>query len=643
MHHVLKASPNLNLKIGIRICRRTKTILTTYEPSNKTKIPKEVDNFNKSIQKHGKKSREVKSSVPSKTPHLHTNLNLNPTKHRKNRYENSSSYRAFVRWEVLRQNSKPNDAIHSFNFLRGQINLAIKDNIENNAYLIDLLIADALEYYDITNAVDLFIWFYANSKQTPPSTQLADKIMGGLAFSNPMHDEKLLTKFLQLMEFMLKKIPSYELSEYHATQICAKAMSVVNNPLLIKKVLDHVYEIPYTNSNTLRNAQVLAAYRLINEDYKKANPSGVFYQWTAIKNHYTSLDKHDSRILYRVIKLFTNQKSYRFRCKEILTKLEPDFYVNNPLLLPCFVIFSVKTNDFKLATKIMSDITSYATTTTKTTNLNSKFMLSTLLRLHLNFKDSSGVQNVLNTIQKNTTGLSPADYQAIVSHLMTTGKEPDLDKAITITTTIKGISALPSAVAIINHVASAHFMQNHSTKAYSTLETILRFADNIDKKHRNKLWDILASIFVNSLTSYGKFGKNQKEGIILQEAKQKAKKNTEFLRFLYLNSLTKMEHESTADPFNMTSPKDIILKLTKSNKLVILRTIAKEARFANRIDLLRWCISEMIKCGMPMKEIELDWNTMEKHQVRRYAFTNIKCLSKNVDNHGIKNFKNVIN
>ncbi|SCU95924.1 LAFA_0G03202g1_1 [Lachancea sp. 'fantastica'] len=598
--------------------------------------------LHKSIKDYWKASRANKqiNTVCEASNPINAIIHQSFPENRKANYNNSKIYRSFARWEVLRRINDTSNAAYFYSYLKGDDIRTDYKHSKDSEIMFSNLINDGLERYDMADTVDLLIWYGTNVKQ--PSIDMIDKALTSLAFSDPQNDEILLVKVLQLMDYLQAKTPRYNLSENHAIQIAAKAMSTANEPLLSKKVLEHVYNFPYNKSNAARNAQVMAAYKLIKEDYKKFNPAGVFYLWTTIREHYTSIEKHDSRILYRIIKLFTNQKAYRFRCKEIITKLNPHYYVNNPLLLQSIINFSAKTKDFTMAKKIMSDITSFATDTTKTTNLESRFMLSALLRLHLTFNDSKGVETVLTTIKGKTKGLLPADYQAIVSHLLRTGDSIDLIKAIKMTKSIKGIDALPSAAAIVNHITGPHYMNKKDSRGYPILKNILHYANKIDRTHSNKFWEILASIFVKTMASYKICSRQPKGDKNLQHKKIHSTETAELLKHIYTKSLRKKPNESTTDPFNTTNPESIVLKLTKTNKLVILRTIAKEARFANNIQLVRWTISEMINCGMPLKEVELDWNTMEKHQIRRYTYKDTKNLSQNIKHHGLKNFKRVI-
>ncbi|SCU99424.1 LAME_0G03114g1_1 [Lachancea meyersii CBS 8951] len=605
----------------------------------------DLDKLNKAIEEFWKTSKRnsVKTPINESTTGQELKKILDTTAAKKRYYKNSKTYRTFVRWEIIRNIDNTTHTTKLFNSYKTDNAIVAQNESPNKDNLLGLLITDCLKTCDIDNAVDLYIWFYKNFANSGPSSHLADQILNAMAFSNPQNDDRMLIKFLQLMEFQKLENSTFEIKETQAIQLCGKAMSVVNEPLLTKKVLDYVYEVPYTESNAMRNAQVIAAYRIINEDYKKSNAAGVFYQWTTIKDHYTSSEKHDSRILYRIIKLFTKQTSYHFRCREIIAKLEPKFYVNDALLLPSIISFYTKTNDFKMASTIMSNISTHANEETRSTNLVSKFMLSTLLRMHLNFKDSKGVQNVLTQINRTTSGLSPADYQAIVLHLIKKNDEKNLLKAIKMTQGMKGKSALPSVATIIHHVATNGNKNELKSKAQVIIKNLLIYANALDKSHQNKLWDIVASVFVKSLTIYEHYSKKPNNMEDYRIAQQKAGTTTEFLRYLFIKSSTRKADQSSTDPFNMPNPNEIILKLNKFNKLVILRTIAKEARFAQRIDLFRWSVSEMIKCGMPMKEIELEWNTMEKHQVRRFAFTDKKTVTQNVSKHGLSSFKNVIN
>ncbi|SCV03263.1 LANO_0G03092g1_1 [Lachancea nothofagi CBS 11611] len=558
-------------------------------------------------------------------------------------FKTSRTYRSFLRWELLRNITNSTKLPALLALLKKSDDLLFDlYHTDDKPYLIDSLITNCLKYNDIANAVNLYIWYYTNIASTVPDLNIAASMINAIAFSSPYTDRVSLQSFLLIMNFLSQRKVNFRLTEQNATQICGKAMSQLNSTLN-KDVLNIVLDVPFDEDNTVRNLQIRTSYSLIKEDFKRNNPAGVLYQWKSVQNHYKSMTNHDSRILYQVIKLFTKQRSYRIHCRQIIKKLEPEYYVNNALLLPSLINFATKTNNLPLASKIMSDITKYSNAKTQSCNLTSRLTLSTLLRLHLHFKDSSGVERILKQIRSTNSDISGSDYQAIVLHLLKTDTDEDLLKAVALAKSVKGKQCFPSIATIVNKLAGTYKQAKNpnSIRDRSIIQNLLNTADVIDPRHMDKLWDIVASVYTKTLTTYRKKTITQ----MLQKGNKVAHKtesSADLLKYLFIKSCNRPACESTADPFNTPNTNDINLKLTKNNKLVILRTIAKEARFVNKLHLLRWCVTEMIKAGMPLYEVELEWNVMEKHQMRRCSFTDRHSITHNLKEHGIKNFKSVI-
>ncbi|SCU96876.1 LADA_0H03224g1_1 [Lachancea dasiensis] len=556
-------------------------------------------------------------------------------------YKTSIKFRTWLRWKIARQNSTVENTLPILSLL------GLHDSdvmIETQEDIVLQLIRNSLTFGDIANAVDLYIWYYKHIKKNCLDTNIPLQIIECVGSSNTSSDKLILSKILQLMEFLRHNKQSIKLKDHHILDLCTKIISNANKPSVRKSILNEISESTLLQTNSTRNAQILAFYSQIEQDCKKNNPAGVLQHWAAIKLTYTSLDKHDHKILYRIIKLFTNQKAYRHHCRVLISSLDPVFYVNNSLLLPSIINFSSKTNDFKMATKIMTDITKYANRETVATTLASRKMLSTLLRLHLTFRDANGVQKVLNLIEEKPDGMSAADYQAIILNMLKTNSNRELKKAILLTKTIPGTKALPSLATIITKAS-----QRLSTTSLPgekvnriIIQNLLRVAHNLDPNHTNNIWDIVASLYVSSTTSYGKITKKNKNTDEYLLHKKNSADNAAFLKCLFLRSSQKPSALSTTDPFNQPNPSLTIIKLNKNNRLVILRTIAKEARFGKRVDILTWCVNEMAKNGMSLKEIELDWSIMEKHQVRRLSVNNRHTLTSNLKDHGVKSFKKVL-
>ncbi|CUS25102.1 LAQU0S27e00144g1_1 [Lachancea quebecensis] len=551
-------------------------------------------------------------------------------------YNTCPMYRCFLRWELIRSNSSLQRKFMEIGIPQKTV---LSTTVKRISDIFPHLIQNCIAYQDIPNAVDLFIWHYSKNPDRLLDENMIHEITNSIAYSNPLKPEHLFSKFVQFMNFVTERIKTYEITEQHALQICANALSLENDALLLKKVLGYVLNMPCKNSNTVRSTQVKALYSLISLDCRRNNPAGVLLHWTKVRELYATISNHDTRILYKIIKLFTKQKAYRSKCADLVSAIEPEHFVNNSLLLPSIINFASATHNFPLATKIMTDITMYSNIDTQNKILKSRLFLSTLLRLHLTFQDSIGVERVLKEIRKEHGILTSADYQVIITHLLKSKKTDDLMRALTLSQKIEGFKALPSIITIINYLTLLRQdeMKNKKLNVRAVIYNMILKAHKIDPAHKDKMWDILASIFIRSLTTY----KNTTSIMWVNNNKGKFS-SIDFLRHCYENSKTKRPKDITINPFASPSPRDIILKISASNVVVILRTIAKEASCQRRKDVFLWCMNEMTENGMSREEIELDWNSMQKHQIRRSKDKSSNGITENLKEHGLKDFKRLL-
>lgn len=631
----------------VRVCmlhteRETQLKITTSELNycilnQKTYSTSQLDRKIKEYWKVSKANSTTNFETPSVQPRIFlTGTNL--FKHDNKQNNVSAIYRCFVRWEIIRAQPPLRGKLFANNLIHSSP-LSPSHLQNTDIDILPFLIHNCITYEDIPNAIDLFIWYNTKKPGKELHRTLINSMIQCIAESSQIEPHYHLLKFTQLMNFLNEKSIEHTLSEHQALQISNKAMSLDNNPLLTKKVLSYVLDVAYNKSNTVRTAQVEALYSLISSDYKSNNAAGVLLHWTAVRDHYTTISKHDTRILYKIIKLFTKQKAYRQRCAELISSIEPQLYVNNALLLPSIINFASATKSYSLATKIMSNITTYSNFNTQKQILKSRFFLSTLLRLHLTFEDSIGVERILNEIRKEHNSLTSQDYQVIVLHLLKSRKPQDLLKALTLSKKIEGLKGIPSITTIINHLTllKTHDVEKLNLNVGATIHNLLLKAHNNDPTHKTKLWDILASIFVRSLTTY----KHNTTPWWTNEIYDKTTK-VDFLKLCYETSKNKTPMDITVNPFVSPNPKDTVIKLSATNIIVILRTIAREANHHRRRDIFLWCMNEMTKNGMTEEEIELDWNNMEKHQIRRFKNKTKNGITKNLQEHGLKSFKTLL-
>lgn len=576
---IQKALPRLTRAFSL-IHTQTTTIPSTNDPTAKLRTTLEcydqipLAKLNKEIREYWKQAKTnstfVEGSQPSAFFFRYPDAKI--PEYKTFVYQNSGTYRSFVRWEIIRFAAKDSSDV-DLQLSKAWETFFNVSPKHNSISLLKFLVFEAIEFQDLTNAIDIYIWYFRQSTNQDPDYSIATKLLTAIAFSAPNQKGTELVKFLELIQFLRTNKPNFHITETTAVQICNKAMSLQDKTTITKKVLDTALGIEHEQNNTIRNSQVHASYKLISQDYAKNNPAGVWYNWLSIKDHYTTLMKHDSRIIYKIIRIFTKQRAYRPKCKTLIEKMNPEDYINNGILLHAVISFASSTKNLKLASDILKQMALNDDPKTERYVFTSRLTLSALLRLHLTFRDSTGVERVLKQINSTHKSLTASDYQSIVDHLLKSGKEKDITKAIIMTQNMKGKACLPSIATIVHHLAN--FPVNK--KPFTTIniralsQNILAKASIADPEHKSKLWDIVAAIFVRSLTTYNTKTKSRSTAIQItsndrSRTVKQSQQPVDFLKFCYLNSLKHHNLQITPDPFNAPDPKSVLLKLAYSEQ-----------------------------------------------------------------------------
>ncbi|CAI4885286.1 CHS_3a_G0027320.mRNA.1.CDS.1 [Saccharomyces cerevisiae] len=499
---------------------------------------------------------------------------------------------------------------------------------------------DAIGTGDIVMAADLFLLYYrlfTDDKKL--DEQYAKKIISVLAYPNPLHDHVHLVKYLQLNS-LFENITGggIKLTRFQLETLSNKALGLSNEaPQLCKAILNKLMNINYslTNDLKLRDDQVLLAYKSIDENYRRGNVASVYSIWNKIKEHYVSISAHDSRIIYKVFKICTHNRAYRSICSEMFWQLTPEYYCNNPLILPAIIDFITKQDSLTMAKELMQNINRYTLPENHHIVWLNKRCLSSLLRMHLKFNDSNGVDRVLKQITTNFRALSQENYQAIIIHLFKTQNLDHIAKAVKLLDTIPPGQAMLAYGSIINEVVDWKLASKvkFTDNLMALVNDLLTKAHDFDPDHRNSLWNVVSALYIKKLCHYkkrdGKFVANAKEDIDLA-------------KLLYINAAKRSKTywtKSNCNPFIASSPCDVKLKVNNQNRFTILRNIALSALQIGRTDIFLWACAELYQNGMTIEELKLDWNFILKHQIRNSEFKTNKEIIQDIKKHGVSAVK----
>ncbi|QLG70202.1 hypothetical protein HG535_0A01400 [Zygotorulaspora mrakii] len=545
----------------------------------------------------------------------------------------SSTVRAAYRKELLLNYIKNPENVRS---LLTNLGFTFKENFTSDE-ILSISIMDSLRTGDVNIAADLYLLYYKLFPNAPLNKKLCSYVISALAFENPKFDHIHLLKFLLLYKLFKSYNTHLLLSEIQIVTLCNKALSLENSPILIKEVLSKLMDIELISTDPLRKSKLISAYHLIETDYKINNAAGVLLTWANIKNEYNSITKHDPRILHIIMKIFTHNKAYRKNFKELFDHLTPEYYCNNPLILPSIIDFATKTNDLIMAKKVMNNANKYVFQKNSQVVLFSKRCLSSLLRMHLKFKDSQGVDRVLKQILEIFGKHSEENLFAIISHLLSIKTLENFNKAIKLVNSIPQERALLSYGAIINKMVEWQIASNgkFDQKSMPLMNELLSKAHTLDPYHKNSLWTIVASLFIKKIVHR----KNLQKKVNPKEPSKMIFNTTclDLARLIYKrsNSTTLSASKTDHNPFTNSSPQRILLKLTNNNKVVILRNIASSAIKGKRKDIFLWCCSELYENGIPITELVLGWNMMLKHRFRFTQFPNKSMIEEDLSINGL--------
>lgn len=512
------------------------------------------------------------------------------------------------------------------------------------ARVLSISINDSLKTRDVTIAADLYFFYYKLFPHDILDTQAFSTIISALAFENPKYDHVHLIKYLELHQLFKDRNQKPVLSQIQIVTLCNKALSLENSPLLTKEALTKLMNIEIMPCDNYRDDKMTAAYNLIIADYKINNVAGILLTWASICNEYASITKHDPRILHKILKIFTHHKAYRKHFKHVFQQIPPDYYCNNPLLLPSIIDYATKTGDLSMAQTVMDKVNTHISPQNTQIVLFSKRCLSSLLRMHLKFKDSTGVDRVLKQILEIFGKHSEENLFAVISHLVNVKTLENLSRAILLANSIPQNRALLAYGAILNKIVEWQIASDgrFDIRSLPLMEEMLIKAHRHDPHHKSSLWTIIASLFIKKIVHYRRF--QRKANRLQTSSRLFDTTNLDLAKLIYTRSASNGTQSSMTDynPFTSPCPQKVLLKITNNNRLIILKNIALSAIKGKRKDIFLWCCSELYDKGMPVQELLIDWNMMLKHELRSTQFSDKKQLQEELSLKGLPFIENAL-
>lgn len=566
-------------------------------------------------------------------PSINNNI---PTTHHKNiSIVNNIAYDNFIDF-ILRNKDKSfivrgfyrRELLYNINdpVIRSRIIKDIATNIDSNniskhdAFLWCL--NDTITTGDITMILDLYILYYKSNPTLKLDKLLASKLLSTITFNNPKINHILLDQYIQLDNLFQSYNETLILTNFQFYSLDIMTQSLTDNLLLQKlmkrKLMNAALESSLKDSD--KQLKLNVAYSLIKSDCRINNPAGVHTTWYQIENLFDSITEHDIRTVCNVFKIFNKNKSYNDNCLDILEKLPNSYIYNNPLLLPEVLNFISKISSLEMAKKVIQNMRQYTTTNIQELLWNSKNYLSALLAMQLEFQDYKNSNETIKRIEELYGSLSSQEYTIIIRELL---KKNETD---TILQTVKLLDSIPLKKRITLYpMVIDKFLEWNLTKQSTLNEKIfplinefLMKAHQEDPKYELSMWEYISSIYIKYLVK----GNSQATA---QHSK------TEYLdlaKYIYIRSTASSSEKNiySYNPWLEQIPSDIKLKITRKNRLVILRTICGSAKAMKRNDIYLWCCSVFNELGVPNSELKTDWKMKKAARNKRRGISQTNCL-----------------
>lgn len=572
---------------------------------------------------------------------------------KENRLESSTS-RGLYRRELL-YNIKNKDLIKNIIIeLDPSTQYSNSLDFTNKSEIFYWCLNDCINTNDYLMAIDLYLEYYSLYPDCSLDEKLASRLLSTISFNDPKFNYLHLEKYLALTNLLKQKKSHLILSNFQFYSLYVLAHSLNKSPLLKKETLRELMDAELENHSDANRLDV--AYSLIKMDCKMNNASGVYVTWLKIKNYCDPVTKHDPRIIFDVFRICNKNKAYRKVCSDILSILPSSYICNNPMLLPEVINYISKIGSLKLARTIIQDMRLFTTIEMQELLWSSKIYLSALFKMQLKFQDYENSNETTKRIEELFGSLSSADYLVIAEQILDKKSTENIIRAIKLLDSLPISKSFSIYPVVINKLLKWKMLgeMKSNDNILALINEILTKANQKDPRHDLPLWDYISAIYIKSLVNTTNVtipSSNLREERNSHYKKSslsctvKTDKNLDMVKFIYLRSSASNNstlHIVHYNPWSAQSPDDIYLKLTKRNRLIILRTIAYKAIQLKREDIFAWCCSVMNTLGLSVEELKIDWNIRLQSKLRRNIPKKSEILEQQLELSGIGSIQRLL-
>ncbi|KAL6947306.1 hypothetical protein ACO0QE_002189 [Hanseniaspora vineae] len=526
---------------------------------------------------------------------------------------------------------------------------------ENETQLYHWILHDCTQHQDFFELTTLVLKMWKKFPESLENEIVFKKII--LPNFLLKQKDEINTRDLRFLLKFFQKNPHITLNVSEISSFLTKANSIRKiDPQLNKKCLGFIFNLNH-KENFNQSSAILDHYDSLLQDIAISNVAGVAMTWEALLKIEPDLLKHNTYIIYHLLKIFKKSILYQDYGFQIFEKLYPiQYFLKHQSLIGPFLQYAILKKDSDMAQNII-------TTISENVENYSKFNLSKyytqLLVLHLSFNDSNGTSNMISKIlkrQKNNL-LPPYDLELIIRHILKTphSKASESDA----TQKVKVLSV---------KIQEAIYLFNKTTKDLSDQEIIAYYTncyppiikacvENL-KLCRNSAYDIKNQTqYLKNMNNIDAMFANVKKWTPLNQKPPRAFQQSissiyfDFLThctsqtktYFGLNclqlaktnftvSMNELENKTVypQNPFNINQVPAITNKLivNYANRIVILKNILRNAKKQKNLDVSKWCVSELKKyMGQDSYAFEQKLLRQKYHQRQS---KNKKSLQENV-------------
>lgn len=479
--------------------------------------------------------------------------------------------------------------------------------LEDNAIMVteprDILtycIKDSIESKDILIAIDLLNTYYKLFPNEDININLINEVITLVPKCDPRLHYGCIKGLVSLGKILKRRKASINIHYQTTLSLCSMALEINPPGLGVQLCRSLLDEKTFIHSNEQTSSKVLEKIIILGD--KQNVPPIVCLNWLKLRRSISDITKIDPLITERVMKSCQKSENFKFIATEIIKDCTPEFYCNNKYLLSEIIKFTVENGDFHEVQNLMNQIEVHLDSQHYNSIWLSLECQSALLRMYLKFKDSEGIDKTMKTIIQSHKSLTPNNNKLITEYLLDDLSIKSLERAITFCDTLTGQHYLAATNMIVGKLVQEYNKSKVSISAGNIVSRFLQDAYKIDKSFENELWDSVAYLYISSLLKP-------------INNKKSAKLNLRLSKHIYLKSIIPdlKSSDICSNPFLLTDPNKIIIKVSEKNRYNILKLIGSVAYTYNDREIFKWGLHEMSKLGMSWQEFLIDWKTTVDH------------------------------